>query len=95
MEEAGTPHETGNGNPMGGMAEEALRYARQGNRFVELALMIGEVRAKNRVRGEWQAYFYASQMGRSCHTADTGFDRASGGYRKKIWRRRPGYFRYG
>ena len=41
--------------PLEKVPPETLRYARQGKRFVELAMEYGADRAKNRVVDEWSA----------------------------------------
>ena len=77
-----------NKNPLEGVSEEVLRYAKQGKRFIELSLACGTIRAKKRVRDEWKAKCYADGIDHRLIHENTGFEDAVARYRNetKIWR---------
>lgn len=74
---------------------EAVRYDRQGKRFLELASEYGAIRAKNRVRDETKSYFYARKMGRKECVWDSGFGDVLAAYQSKIRKTNGSYYRSG
>ena len=74
-------------------APEAIRYARQGKRFVELALESGTIKAKSRVRDELKAKCYADGSDHRLVNTGEEFDRTLENYRKQVTAWATAYFR--
>ena len=71
-------------DPLQGVDPEVLRYAKQGKRFIELALSCGTIKAKNRVRDEWKAYCYKNGIDAKTSVQNTGFDEVVERYRRQV-----------
>ena len=87
------PTKGGPGNVLESFPNEAVRYAKQGRRFIELALEHGTIRAKHRVRDEFKAYCYANQLDHRTVPEDCGFDAALASYGQKVMHWRRSYYR--
>ena len=74
-------------------APDAVRYARQGKRFVELAQEYGTINAKKRVRDEWKAKCYADKCDHRKTAEDTGYEAVYARGSEKIKSRSAEYFR--
>ena len=64
--------------PLEWCGEEAIRFARKGETFLELTLEFGTARAKARRRDEWRTHFYANKLATKGNSAEDAFYKAIG-----------------
>ena len=71
---------------------DAIRYARQGKKFLRLAAECGTIRAKTRMRDEWKAVCYSQGLDHRTVVEDSGFDEIFARYSEKVRAWHAGYF---